>query len=85
MTVFILNNEVFQRVVSALAIVDVVTLTSVFKYHVINGTVSYSILSNITILTFNGDDVIISFRDNSVFINGAEVIVLNVLVGNGIV
>ena len=85
-TVFVPNNEAFQRVASAIATADIMTLTSVLEYHVINGTVAYStLLSNTTIPTLNGDNVTISLRDNSVFVNGAEVIVPNVLVGNGVV
>ena len=85
-TVFLPNNEAFQRVASAVATADISTLASVLEYHVINGTVAYStLLSNTSIATLNGANVKISLRGNSVFVNGAEVLVPNVLVGNGVV
>lgn len=87
LTVFIPNNEAFQRVGGNLANLSMDNLTDILLYHVIAGQVLYSTsLENDTELeTLQGSNLTVTIDDGTVFINNAEVIQPNVLVANGVV
>lgn len=57
-------------------------------YHVVNGTVAYSagLQPSQTVRTLNGAELTIRVLDDGdVFVNGAKVVVADVLVANGVV
>lgn len=87
-TVFVPNNEAFAAIGSALPNLTMEELTSILTYHVVAGTVGYSnLLENGTQLeTLQGTNVTITVtEDDGVFVNGARVVVPDVLVANGVV
>lgn len=87
-TFFVPSNEAFARIGSALPNLTTEQLTSILTYHVVNGTVGYSnLLENGTQLpTLQGANVTITVEESgSVFVNGAKVVIPDVLVANGVV
>lgn len=85
-TVFAPNNEAFQRIGSALSNLTTQQLTQILGYHVVNGTVAYSsTLMNQTVKSLSGQDLRITVKDGSVFVNSAKVVLADVLVANGVV
>ena len=86
LTVFAPNNEAFQNIGSALGNLTDEELTAILTYHVLNGTVAYSsTLEDTTVETSAGSEVTITIDDDRVFVNGAEVVLADVLVANGVV
>ncbi|KAL5120698.1 hypothetical protein ACEQ8H_001447 [Pleosporales sp. CAS-2024a] len=86
-TIFAPNNAAFQAIGSGLANVTAQQISSILTYHVVAGTVGYSsTLKNGTSLkTVNGVNLTITVADGKVFVNGARVVVPDVLVANGVV
>jgi uncharacterized surface protein with fasciclin (FAS1) repeats len=87
-TIFVPNNEAFAAIGSALPNLTTEQLTAILTYHVINGTVGYSdLLENGTQLTtLQGNNVTVTVEDDDdVFINGAKVVIPDVLVANGVI
>jgi uncharacterized surface protein with fasciclin (FAS1) repeats len=87
-TIFVPNNEAFAAIGSALPNLTTEELTAILTYHVVNGTVSYSdLLENGTQLTtLQGNNVTVTVEDDDdVFINGAKVLIPDVLVANGVI
>lgn len=87
-TFFIPNNEAFAAIGSALPNLTSEQLTAILSYHVVNGTVGYSnMLENGTQLpTLGGANVTITVEeDGDVFVNGAKVVIPDILVANGVV
>lgn len=87
-TIFVPNNEAFAAIGSALPNLTTEQLTAILTYHVVNGTVGYSnMLENGTSLTtLQGNNVTVTIEDDDdIFINGAKVVIPDVLVANGVV
>ncbi|PVH99098.1 Fasciclin-domain-containing protein [Periconia macrospinosa] len=86
-TIFAPNNEAFTNINSAIGGLSNETLQNILAYHVVNGTVAYSTLledgQNVT--ASDGQNLTITLRNGSVFVNQARVVTANVLVGNGVV
>lgn len=93
-TVFAPTNDAFITLLSALEGFDSLDdfdtpeeidfLTSVLLYHVVNGRVYSSDLSNGPVPTLNGSDINVNL-DLGVFINDSEVIIPNVQATNGVI
>jgi uncharacterized surface protein with fasciclin (FAS1) repeats len=86
-TVFVPNNAAFSAIGSALPNLTMEEVTSILTYHVINGTVGYSnMLSNGSSLpTLQGNNVTVTIEDDNVYVNGARVVLADVLIANGVV
>ncbi|KAK3062432.1 hypothetical protein LTS18_004064 [Coniosporium uncinatum] len=86
-TIFAPNNAAFQSIGSALPNLTAEDISSILTYHVVNGTVGYSstLMDNMTLPTLNGGNVTINIQNGSVFVNGAQVVVPDVLVANGVI
>ena len=88
LTIFVPNNEAFQRLGSAFASMSLAELSRVLEYHVVNGTnfVGYSSnLPNNTVLkSRQGKELTITFASNSLFVNSARVLQEDLLISNGV-
>ena len=88
LTIFVPNNDAFQRLGSAFASMPLDELSKVLEYHVVNGTnfVGYSSnLPNNTILkSRQGGKLTITFASNSLFVNSARILQEDILISNGI-
>ena len=86
-TMFVPNNEAFQRIGSALPNLTMEEITSILTYHVVEGTVGYSTLleNGTSLATVEGTNVTITIEDGSVYVNSAMVTVPDVIVANGVV
>jgi len=61
-------------------------LTDILQYHVVGATAMSGDLSNGQMLTtLQGQDVTVTINDDGIFINDAEVIIADLLAGNGVV
>ncbi|KAL1636563.1 hypothetical protein SLS56_001148 [Neofusicoccum ribis] len=88
LTIFAPTNAAFAAIGGALANATTAQLTDVLTYHVVNGTVAYSagLQPSQTVRTLNGAELTIRVLDDGdVFVNGAKVVVADVLVANGVV
>jgi len=87
-TVFAPTNDAFIALLDGLEDFDtpedIAFLTSVLLYHVVDGRVYSSDLSNGPVPTLNGSDVNVSL-DSGVFINDAQVIIPDVQATNGVI
>lgn len=85
-TVFVPNNEAFQRVGSGLKDLSVQELTNILGYHYVNGTVRYSTsLTNNTVLTSStGKKLTVFSGGNSLYVNNAKVLQQDILLSNGV-
>lgn len=86
-TIFAPSNMAFQMIGSALPNLSTTDLTSILEYHVVKGTVGYSskLMNNMKLPTVGGGEVTVRINNGSVFVNGAEVVLPDVLVSNGVV
>ncbi|KAJ2897586.1 hypothetical protein MKZ38_004540 [Zalerion maritima] len=86
-TVFAPNNDAFASIGDALGGLGDDEIAGVLTYHVVQGTVGYgSLLSNTSLETVEGGDVRITVTEaGDVMVNGAKVVVADVLVSNGVV
>ncbi len=64
---------------------DIPTLTAILTYHAVGANALSTGLSNGFVTTVNGSDVLVNINAEGVFINGAQVIVADILADNGIV
>jgi uncharacterized surface protein with fasciclin (FAS1) repeats len=65
---------------------DIPTLTSILTYHVVSGAVDAATVVELpSATTLNGADVTIRVEGGNVFVNGAQVIITDIMVANGIV
>jgi len=61
-------------------------LTAILTYHVVGAlALSTDLSDGMNITTLNGEDVVVTINGNGVFINGAQVIVADLLADNGVV
>ncbi|KAK5167835.1 uncharacterized protein LTR77_007534 [Saxophila tyrrhenica] len=85
-TIFAPTNAAFRAIGRTAANLSTSDLTDILTYHVINGTVVYSAdITEGSVTTLQGDDVEITVEDDAVFVNGARVILADVLVAGGVV
>ncbi|TKX25193.1 fasciclin domain-containing protein 3 [Elsinoe australis] len=85
LTLFIPNNEAFQAVGSAFAGASIETLRDVLQYHAVTGNVLFSTeVTNTTVTASNGGTLNLTVIDDDIFVNGAKVILPNVLMSDGV-
>ncbi|PNS17747.1 Periostin [Sphaceloma murrayae] len=85
LTLFIPNNDAFQAVGSAFAGASVETLRNVLQYHAITGNVIFSTeITNTTVQASNGGTLTFTVIDDDIFVNGARVVLPNVLLSDGV-
>ncbi|KAF9632049.1 hypothetical protein BFW01_g2911 [Lasiodiplodia theobromae] len=87
-TIFAPANDAFAAIGSVLDGTSSDDLSNLLSYHVVNGTVAYSsdLQGNQTVTALNGGDLTIRVLDDGdVFVNGARVIIPDILVANGVV
>lgn len=85
-TIFAPNNEAFRTIGSAFEFLDPDQLADILEYHVIENSVLYSSdLEETTIETLGGDDLTITISDGEIYVNGAQVILADVLISSGVV
>jgi uncharacterized surface protein with fasciclin (FAS1) repeats len=85
-TIFVPNNEAFQKIAATTSNLLPADLIGILQYHVIHGIVGYStVLSNTSIPSLNGQDLQITVTDDgAVFVNSARVVNADLLVENGV-
>ena len=87
-TVFAPTNAAFEALLGEATLEDVPVedLTEILLYHVLEGTTYASDLSNgLIVETLNGEDVKFTFADGKVFINGAEIVITDIIASNGVI
>jgi uncharacterized surface protein with fasciclin (FAS1) repeats len=86
-TVFAPTNDAFQAIGNLLTNLTTHELTDILTYHVVAGAVVYSstLKDNQKVETVNGERLTIRIDDDGVFVNGARVIMADVLTNNGVV
>ncbi|KXT01321.1 hypothetical protein AC578_2703 [Pseudocercospora eumusae] len=82
LTIFVPTNEAFKSVP---ADISVETLTEVLTYHAVKGSVLFSTdLSNTSVTTLQGADIVVTVSDDGVMVNQAKVVKADVLIANGV-
>ena len=85
-TVFAPSDQAFTDAGISLDDFDADTLANILTYHVVSGKVMSTDLSNGMIATaLNGGTLVFSISEGSVSVNGANVILANVPVSNGVI
>jgi uncharacterized surface protein with fasciclin (FAS1) repeats len=85
-TLFAPNNDAFASIASVVGDLSADDLAGILQYHVIQGTVAYSSgLEGGKVETASGEEVNISIDDGDVFVNGAKVVIPDILIANGVV
>ncbi|CRK36862.1 hypothetical protein BN1708_007208 [Verticillium longisporum] len=89
LTVFAPDNSAFAAIANLVGGdngLNQSALASILEYHVVAGQVLYSdLIENTTLETLGGGELTVSVVNGSVFVNSAEVVVLDVLISNGVV
>ncbi|CAI6340084.1 unnamed protein product [Periconia digitata] len=85
-TIFAPNNEAFTNINSEITELDTETLANILAHHVINGTVGYStdLEDGQNLTSAFGQNITITERNGTVFVNQAKVVTPNILIGNGV-
>ncbi|KAH7014256.1 FAS1 domain-containing protein, partial [Microdochium trichocladiopsis] len=85
-TVFVPNNEAFERIGSVLESADEATVQEVLKYHLVPKNVLFSTeLGNTTVKTLQGAELTVSvFPDGTAFVNGAKIVFTNNILWNAV-
>lgn len=86
LTFFIPQNEAFDAIGSVLAGVDMATLSEVLEYHIIPDNIIFSLsIGNAGIASCQGGQLQFTvFDDTTIFVNGAKVVLPNILLSNGV-
>ncbi|KEF61145.1 uncharacterized protein A1O9_02710 [Exophiala aquamarina CBS 119918] len=86
MTFFVPNNAAFQAVGTTLATSSPQDLSRILRYHLVNGTISYSrdLKNGSTLVTADGLPVTITREEGDLYVNSARVVTPDVLVANGV-
>jgi len=87
-TVFAPTNAAFEALLGEATLEDVAVedLTDILLYHVLEGTTLAGDLSDgLIVETLNGEDVKFTFADGKVFINGAEIVMTDIIASNGVI
>ena len=86
-TIFAPNDAAFKAIASATANLSKADLGEILTYHVVPNVVGYStgLKNNQELTTVQGAKLTIRIEDDSVFVNGAKVVIADVLTNNGVV
>ncbi|KAF4555775.1 Fasciclin domain-containing protein 2 [Elsinoe fawcettii] len=85
-TVFAPTNQAFSSISAATASLNAGQLANILQYHVVDGVVfSTDITNGQTVTTRAGQTLTFTITDDDIFVNGAKVVLPNVLVANGVV
>jgi len=85
LTLFIPNNAAFQAIGTAFTNASVETLAGVLQYHAVVGNVVFSSeITNSTVPALSGGNLTLTVVGQDIFVNGAQVVVPNVLLSNGV-
>ncbi|KAG8623118.1 hypothetical protein KVT40_008094 [Elsinoe batatas] len=85
-TVFAPTNEAFANIASATAILGAEDLAGILEYHIVDGVVlSTDITNGQTVTTRAGATLTFTVSGANIFVNGVQVVLPNVFVANGIV
>lgn len=86
-TVFAPNDAAFAAIGSATGSLSKKQLTDILSYHVVPGVIGYSsgLKNDMSLKTAEGKEVKVRIDDDGVFVNGAKVVVPDVLIANGVV
>ena len=86
-TIFAPTNDAFKAIGNLLPNLTMEQTTDILTYHVVAGTVGYSALlkDDMKLTTVNGAELTIRLVDGKVFVNGAQVVIADVLTNNGVV
>jgi len=87
MTVFAPNNDAFEEIGNLIADMTAADLKSVLGYHIVEGKVLYSdMMTNGRVEgTMEGGAVTFRDEEGELFVNGARVVVADMLISNGVV
>jgi uncharacterized surface protein with fasciclin (FAS1) repeats len=88
-TVFAPTNAAFaalpEGTVEAL-LADIDALTNILTYHVVGGKAMSTDLSDgLKVKTIQGKNIVVTFREDGIYINEAKVIIADLVAGNGVV
>jgi len=85
-TIFAPSNNAFANIANLAANLSATDAAALLTYHVVNGTVGYSsgLSNNQTLTALNGGKLTVYTRGSNVFVNGAKVIVPDVLIAGGV-
>ena len=88
LTIFVPNNDAFQKLGTAFEELSSSQLASVLEYHVVNSSnfIGYSpnLPNNTVLQTRQGGNLTIRFASNSLFVNSARVLQSDILISNGV-
>ncbi|KAF2221749.1 FAS1 domain-containing protein [Elsinoe ampelina] len=85
-TVFAPTNQAFANIASATASLDAEDLAGILEYHMVDGVVlSTDITNGQTVTTRAGATITFTVSGSNIFVNGVQVVLPNVFVANGIV
>jgi uncharacterized surface protein with fasciclin (FAS1) repeats len=91
-TVFAPDNKAFAAAglpdASAIAKIDKETLKSILLYHVIGSAIpagNIPVADNTPVKTLNGKDVFVTKKDGKVCVNGAMVVMADIMASNGVI
>ena len=86
LTIFAPTNEAFSAIASAANGWSMKQAASILEYHVLNGTVAYSSsVSNSSIEMAAGSKVNTVVEGGAIFVNGARVIIADILFSGGVI
>jgi uncharacterized surface protein with fasciclin (FAS1) repeats len=91
-TVFAPDNKAFAAAglpdASAIAKIDKETLKSILLYHVVGSKVlagNIPVADNTPVKTLNGKDIFVTKKDGKVCVNGAMVVMADIIASNGVI
>jgi hypothetical protein len=86
LTFFVPNDAAFQAIGSVVESVDQETLRQVLQYHILEDNIVFSpSITNTSVASLQGNDLVFSVTpDGEVFVNGAKIILANVILSNGV-
>lgn len=88
LTIFVPNNDAFQKLGTAFEDLSLSELASILDYHVVNSSnfIGYSpnLPNNTVLQTRQGGNLTITFASNSLFVNSARVLQSDLLISNGV-
>lgn len=86
-TIFAPNDDAFKAIGNLLPDLSTEDLGAILTYHVVPGVVGYSsdLEDGTELTTVQGEKLTVRIVDGSVYVNGAKVVVADVLVNSGVV
>lgn len=86
LTIFVPSNKAFEAIGNILAGASVKTLKEVLEYHVVSGSVVFSTdVKNEKVKSLGGEELTLTLKDDTVFVDTAKVIIPNIITSNGVV